>query len=101
MRGYGYRDLGPKVNGATVGGRVLLTGSIEAEHPIISRLPALLGAVFIDAGNAADRWSEMRPVLGYGVGVHFRSPVGVLRLDLAYGQDVGSFRVHFSVGVVY
>lgn len=101
VRGYGYRDLGPKVNGATVGGRVLLTGSIELEHPIISRVPALLGAVFVDAGNAADRWSEMRPVLGYGVGVHFRSPVGVLRLDLAYGQDVKQFRVHFSVGVVY
>ena len=101
VRGYGYRDLGPEVNGATVGGRVLLTGTIEAEHAIISSVPALLGAVFIDAGNAADRWSELNPVLGYGVGVHFRSPVGVLRLDLAYGQAVKSFRVHFSVGVVY
>ncbi len=101
VRGYGYRTLGPEVNGAVVGGRVLLTGSLEAEHPFVSRLPSLLGAVFVDAGNAADTWSKLRPVLGYGVGVHYRSPVGLLRLDLAYGQDVQRFRLHLSVGVAF
>ena len=88
VRGYDYRTLGPTVNGAVVGGRVLLTGSLEFEHALLDRLPALLGAVFVDAGDAADRWSELRPVFGYGVGVHYRSPVGPLRLDVAYGQDV-------------
>jgi translocation and assembly module TamA len=101
VRGYGYRTLGPTVNGAVVGGRVLLTGSVEMEHPLTERLPALLGAVFVDAGNAADRWSEMHPVFGYGVGLHYRSPVGPLRFDLAYGQDVHQFRVHVSVGISY
>jgi translocation and assembly module TamA len=61
----------------------------------------LLGAVFIDAGNAADRWSDMHPVFGYGVGLHYRSPVGPLRFDLAYGQDVHQLRVHVSVGIAY
>ena len=88
VRGYGYRTLGPTINGAVVGGRVLLTGSVELEHTLLDRLPALLGAVFVDAGNAADRWNELHPVLGYGVGLHYRSPVGPLRLDVAYGQDV-------------
>ena len=101
IRGYAYRSIGPTVNGAVVGGRVLLTGSIEAERPFLSRLPSLLGAVFVDAGHAADRWSELRPVLGYGVGLHYRSPVGPLRLDLAYGQDVRRLRLHLSVGVVF
>ena len=101
VRGYGYRTIGPTVNGAVVGGRVLLTGSIEAERPILDRLPSLLGAVFVDAGHAADRWSELRPVFGYGVGLHYRSPVGPLRLDLAYGQDVRRLRLHLSVGVVF
>jgi translocation and assembly module TamA len=101
VRGYGYRTLGPTVNGAVVGGRVLLTGSVEMEHPVNERLPALLGAVFIDAGNAADRWSDMHPVFGYGVGLHYRSPVGPLRFDLAYGQDVHQLRVHVSVGIAY
>ncbi len=101
VRGYAYRTLGPEVNGAVVGGRVLLTGSLEAEHPFTSRLPALLGAVFVDAGNAADSWGKLSPVVGYGVGVHYRSPVGVLRLDLAYGQDVRKLRLHLSVGVAF
>ncbi len=101
VRGYGYRTLGPTVNGAVVGGRVLLTGSVEMEHPLTDRIPALLGAVFVDAGNAADRWNELHPVLGYGVGLHYRSPVGPLRLDLAYGQHEQRLRVHVSVGIVF
>ena len=101
VRGYDYRTLGPTVNGAVVGGRVLLTGSLEFEHALLDRLPALLGAVFVDAGDAADRWNELRPVFGYGVGVHYRSPVGPLRLDVAYGQEARQVRLHLSVGVVF
>ncbi len=101
VRGYGYRTLGPTINGAVVGGRVLVTGSVEFEHVLLDRLPALLGAVFVDAGDAADRWNKLRPVLGYGVGLHYRSPVGPLRLDVAYGQDVRQLRLHLSVGVAF
>jgi len=101
VRGYEYRTLGPTVNGAVVGGRVLLTGNIEFEHALLDRLPTLLGAVFVDAGDAADRWTEIRPVFGYGVGLHYRSPVGPLRLDVAYGQAVRSVRLHLSVGVAF
>ncbi len=101
VRGYGYRRLGPTINGAVVGGRVLMTGSVELEHALLDRLPALLGAVFVDAGNAADRWNRLHPVFGYGVGLHYRSPVGPLRLDVAYGQDVRQLRLHLSVGVAF
>ncbi len=101
VRGYDYRTLGPTRNGAVVGGQVLLTGSVELEHPLSAKLPALLGAVFVDAGNAADRWGEIRPVFGYGVGVHYRSPIGPLRLDVAYGEDVKDWRVHISVGITF
>jgi len=101
VRGYDYRTLGPTVNGAVVGGRVLLTGSVEVEHTLLDRLPALLGAVFVDVGDAADRWTELRPVFGYGVGLHYRSPVGPLRLDLAYGQAVQQLRLHLSVGIAF
>ena len=99
VRGYGYRTLGPTVNGAVVGGRVLATGSIELEHPLTDRLPALLGALFVDAGSAADRWNEFDPVVGVGAGLHYRSPVGPLRVDVAYGQRERRFRLHLSVGV--
>ena len=101
VRGYGYRTLGPEINGEVVGGRVLLTGSIEAEHRLLDRLPALLGAVFVDAGNAADKWGDLKPVVGVGAGIHYRSPVGPLKLDLAYGIEKKQVRLHLSVGVAF
>jgi translocation and assembly module TamA len=99
VRGYDYRTLGPIVNGAVVGGRVLSTGSIEFEHPLTPRVPQLFGAVFVDGGNAADDWRGWHPVFGYGVGAHYRSPVGPLRLDVAYGQSIRQVRLHLSVGI--
>jgi translocation and assembly module TamA len=32
--------------------------------------------------------------------VRWRSPIGSMRVDLAYGQDVHKARIHVSVGVV-
>jgi translocation and assembly module TamA len=101
VRGYAYRSLGPEVNGATVSGSTLLTASLQLTRPIFADQPAFLWAVFVDAGNASDGWNNMRPVLGYGVGLHWRSPVGPLRVDLAYGEEVRKVRLHFSVGVVF
>lgn len=101
VRGYTYQALGPLVNGTVTSGRVLLTGSVEAAHVIVPSIPALLGAVFIDAGSAANDFGALRPVLGYGAGVRFRSPVGPLRLDLAYADKLKQFRLHFGVGVTF
>jgi len=99
VRGYAYRSLGPEVDGQGVGGRVLLTGSAEFARPISARLPMLWGAAFIDAGQAAERWGALKPVLGYGVGLRLRSPVGPLRIDIARGQALQQWRLHFSVGI--
>jgi translocation and assembly module TamA len=101
VRGYGYRTLGPEIAGVTISARTLLTGSVEVARPISPKYPAYWWAAFVDAGNAADRWSEQKPALGYGVGLRWRSPVGPLRVDLAYGQEVHQVRVHFSVGIVF
>ena len=99
VRGYAYRSLGVTRDGVITGGRALATGSVELAHPILKRMPSLLGAVFVDVGDAADRMGDLRPNVGYGVGVRWRSPVGMLRLDLARGTETGKFRVHFSVGI--
>lgn len=80
---------------------MLLTGSAEVAHPISDRFPTLWGAAFIDAGNAADHWKNLHPVLGYGLGLRWRSPVGPLRMDLAYGDDVQKVRLHLSVGIAF
>jgi translocation and assembly module TamA len=101
VRGYGHRELGPTVAGVTTGGRSLMTASLEFARPILAAYPEYLGAVFVDVGNAADRWADMKPEVGYGVGLRWRSPVGPLSLDLAYGQAVRQFRVHLNVGVTF
>nr|HET7858904.1 BamA/TamA family outer membrane protein [Caldimonas sp.] len=101
VRGYGYRTLGPRVNGVVVGGRVETTASVEVEHALTARLPSLFGALFVDAGNAADQWNDLRPVVGVGAGLHYRSPVGPLRLDVAYGVNEQRWRLHLSVGVTF
>jgi len=99
VRGYGYRTLGVERDGVTLGGRSLFTGSAELSHPLWTRFPSLWGAVFADVGDAADGWDSLRPKWGYGAGLRWRSPVGPLRLDAAYGHDVEQFRLHFSVGI--
>ena len=101
VRGYTYRSLGPLVGGAVGGGLSLATASVELARPFLDSMPALWGAVFIDAGNAAERFSELKPVYGLGAGVRWRSPIGPLRVDLAYGTETRKFRLHFSVGIAF
>jgi len=101
VRGYAYRSLGPLNDGVVGSGSSLATGSIELARPIMASMPSLWGAMFVDAGNAANDFGSLKPVLGYGVGVRWRSPVGPLRLDLAWGQAVRKLRLHFSVGIAF
>ena len=101
VRGYAHRSLGPVVDGAVGSGRMLATASLEAARPILASMPSLWGAVFVDAGQAADGWRELKPVFGAGVGLRWRSPVGPLKLDLAYGEETRRVRLHFSVGIVF
>jgi translocation and assembly module TamA len=35
------------------------------------------------------------------VGVRWRSPVGPLKLDLAWGEELQRARIHLSVGIAY
>jgi len=101
VRGYSYRSLGPIVDGAVGAGNVVTTMSLEMARPISAAMPALWGAVFVDAGNAANSFAELKPVMGYGVGVRWRSPVGPLRLDYAIARETGKGRFHFSVGIAF
>lgn len=97
VRGYEYQSLGPRdANGDVVGGRYLLSTSLEYEYPIKGAWSA---ALFVDAGNAFDGWSDELKQSA-GIGLRWRSPVGPIRLDLAIPQDQSrdSFRIHFSMG---
>ncbi|AKJ27980.1 autotransporter assembly complex protein TamA [Caldimonas brevitalea] len=101
VRGYAYRTLGPERDGEVVGGPVLLAGSVELDWPLSARLRDWYGAVFVDAGNAADNWREYKAARGYGFGVRWRSPIGPLKADLAYGEATGKVRLHITVGTSF
>ncbi len=101
VRGYGYRSLGPLVGSVVGSGNAVATVSLEAAHPIWPSVPSLWGAVFVDAGQAGDTLSQLDWQRGYGLGLRWRSPVGPLRLDWAYGEGLRRSRVHFSVGIAF
>jgi translocation and assembly module TamA len=98
VRGYANQGLGVTLGEAVVGGRALFVAGIEYQH-LLGRDLAV--ATFYDYGNAADTWADLTPVGGYGVGVRWRTPVGPLNFDIAYGEAVRDWRLHFSIGVVF
>ena len=97
VRGFGYQDLGPvNDDGETVGGQYLAVASVELEQLIRGNWGA---AVFVDHGNAVnDPETDLRT--SAGIGLRYRSPVGVFRVDVAQAIDGDeSPRLHLSLGV--
>jgi len=97
VRGYAFESLGVRRGDAVLGGRYLAIGSVEYTHWFS---PAWGLAAFADGGNAWDT-GDFEPVFGLGGGVRFRSPIGPVRADVAYGEAEESWRLHFSVGFVF
>lgn len=97
VRGYGYEALGPKNRfGDIIGGRHLLVGSVEYDHPI-SQSWSL--AAFTDAGNAFNDFNDYDMIRSAGFGVRWHSPLGPIRIDLARGLESDSdWRLHLSMG---
>ena len=104
VRGYAYRDIGIALANGVIGpGRYMAVGSIEWQRPITlkGRPSEFENTVFIDAGAVADKPQDMRASVGIGTGLRWRSPIGPLQIDLAYGLKVRQARLHISVGFVF
>ncbi len=95
VRGYGFEEL--YSSDTITGGKHQLVGSVEYEHEII---PDWSVAVFLDAGNAFNDFDDIDPKLGTGLGLRWRSPVGLARIDLGFPLDDAddSFQVYITVG---
>ncbi|MFH1283346.1 MAG: autotransporter assembly complex family protein [bacterium] len=96
VRGFGYNALAPKdENGNVIGGHSLLVGSIEYEIKLFEKLRI---SVFYDAGAALDVWKQYLNK-GVGVGLRWRSPVGPIRIDLAFPitDKERNYRIHFNM----
>jgi translocation and assembly module TamA len=96
VRGYDYQTLGPlDETGRVIGGPVLLTTSAELQV----RLKGKFGlAGFYDAGNAFTHIGSGIMEQGAGAGLRWLSPVGPIRLDLAFPLEHDGYRVHFTMG---
>lgn len=104
VRGYGYREIGTQLPGDKVtAGRYLAVGSVEWQRPFVhnGRFTEWESTVFIDAGAVADKPSRLRAKVGIGAGARWRSPVGPLQVDLAYGVATKRLRLHLSVGFTF
>lgn len=95
VRGYRFEELFP--DSVITGAKHQLIGSVEYEHELFSGL-SLAG--FVDVGNAFNDFDNIDEKYGVGLGVRYRSPVGVARFDLAFPLDESeeSFQIYITVG---
>jgi translocation and assembly module TamA len=96
IRGYDYREVGPRIGDFGLGAKNVITASGEYEHYLNDSWG---GAVFVDTGSAFDgRTPDW--YTGVGVGVRWRSPVGPVRIDIAHGLDDprSPFTLNLNIG---
>ncbi len=96
IRGYRYESIGGyDKSGQNIGGKYLAVGSLEYEYYFKENWAA---AAFVDAGDAFS--SKFDTKVGAGVGLHWRSPVGPIKIDLGHGFNPpgDKIRLHINIG---
>lgn len=131
VRGWSRQSLGPKravldVEGeleqyVSLGGRALFNFNIELRQQLTGLIPNFGLAAFLDGGQvwrAVDSLGERPLQFGAGGGLRYQSPIGPVRIDIAYkinpspadlniynGVDYGSpwdrIGIHFSIGQAF
>jgi translocation and assembly module TamA len=104
VRGYGYRDIGVEREGGVISpGRYMAVGSVEWQRPIRRNGVETNweSALFADAGAVSNRLGDLHAAVGVGAGVRWKSPLGPLQADLAYGLKSRKLRLHFNIGATF
>jgi len=131
VRGWSRQNLGPKRpyfddegqfdRFVPTGGRSLLNVNLELRQQLSFLISGLGVATFIDGGQVWEslRTVQDRPVqFGAGGGIRYQSPIGPIRVDVAYklnptdedlniymGEDYGGdwsrIGIHFSIGQAF
>ncbi|MBN8482357.1 MAG: outer membrane protein assembly factor [Xanthomonadales bacterium] len=103
IRGYAFQTVGPREvvpdhdDPQVIGGEQLVVASAEYEYYFSPRWG---GAAFVDAGDAFSG-SNFDLKIGAGFGLRWRSPVGLVRVDLGtpIGDDYASgVELHIIIG---
>ena len=125
-RGFPINQAGPRdcITGFPIGGGAVLLNSVELRFPLVGENVG--GVLFHDAGNAYSRLGRISfrakqemdefdyMVHAVGFGLRYRTPIGPMRLDLAYSvnpprflafegarQRISHFQFHFSLGQTF
>jgi translocation and assembly module TamA len=98
LRGYDYQSVGVREGAAVVGGRYLALAGVEYTRWFSSQWGM---GFFAEAGDAFDQRQQFKAALGVGLGPRWRSPIGPINVDVAYGERERKWRLHFSLGVVF
>ena len=95
VRGYSFKEIGEYNGELNYGGRYLLVGSVEYERKLNAEWAV---ATFLDVGDAFERTPQAN--FGLGAGARWRSPIGPVRFDVAYGFNgpKPGIGIHFAIG---
>ena len=94
VRGYGYEELSPvDADGNKVGGRHLFTATFELQRNLPKNL---VGAVFVDAGNAFDKFGDPLEYSA-GIGLRYRLPFLSVGIDVAQSISDSSRSPRFHI----
>ena len=111
LRGYKFRDVGPKDNNAEpIGGDTLLRGTVEYTVPVVEKIR---GALFYDVGFVKSGSWDLSPSKeangsgglnqDVGVGVRLDLPIGPVRIDYGFPLQKDKFsgsggKFNFNIG---
>ncbi len=98
VRGYRYKSLGVNEGNAVLGGRYLAVASAEYTHWLDNGWGV---AAFVDAGDARDDIKGFKLATGTGLGARWKSPVGPIGVDVAYGWRTEEWQLHFSLAIPF
>ncbi len=97
IRGFDYQQIGETDEfGGVIGGEYLATAGVEYEHYFWGNWGV---AAFVDGGDAFK--SDFDINVGAGMGLRWKSPIGLLRVDIArpvVSDFEKSWRVHLVIG---
>ncbi len=76
----------------------IAVANLEYRFPLSALIPSfedVSGVLFVDAGNAPASFTNL--LVGYGFGIAISTPLGPIRIDLAWGPD-GTRQTWLSLG---
>lgn len=98
VRGYVYQSIGNQKDENVLPAKFQISSSAEYQHWFLRNWG---GAVFVDTGSAFNQWRQLKFYSGMGVGLRWRSPVGPVNVDLAYGLRDKKIRPYITLGVAF